>query len=44
MRTVIAFLYDDFGAIHAEYFVVGVAFLLAIFASITAIANVLNLH
>ena len=42
MRLVIAFLSDDFGGIHADYFMVGAAVLLAIVASINAVAHILH--
>jgi Flp pilus assembly pilin Flp len=44
MRAILAFLLDESGAIHAEYFLVGTASLLTIFVGINTIAKFLNFH
>lgn len=44
MRALFAFLLNESGAIQAEYFLVGTAFLLTIFVGITTIANLMNFH
>lgn len=44
MRALSTFLLNESGAIAAEHFLIGAAFLLMIFVSINTIANFLNFH